>query len=376
MILSVLTGTMIGTAAGTVPGLHTNNIAPLFLATPFVNPELTVFTAAAAMGFTVSSHIPSVLLGAPSGENISVLPGHKLTREGEGTTAVYLALKGSFIATLLIPAIALAFLTLAPPIYPVLSILMPFLLIAITLIMIRKPSDAIITALSALLGLIALEGKTIMPLLTGFFGTSTLIVALLNRTQVPKQVKEPEPRTESWKTTRAATLSTVLSSFFGAIPAVSSSITALTGKALGKMNKEEYISFIGASNTTYVTIAFLALLTINKTRSGATAAIAATKFPTNPLPIILTLMTAASISYLLIKINLGRIAGFMNRFNPWKLNLTALIFLVALNLFLTTPRGIMVLITSTAIGITAVYTKASRINCIASLTIPTALLFI
>lgn len=374
--LHVLGGALIGTATGLLPGLHSNNIAPIMISLPLIDPNLTVFIASAVASFTVSSNVPSILLGAPSGGNISVLPGHKLTNSGKGITGIDLTLKGSLVSLTLTPILAVVFLALAPKLYGPLSMFLPFLLLATAVISIRNPQGVVITVLSASLGLTALEGKTIMPMLTGFFGVSTLMISITRENQSMKQETRSDPSTGSLKITRTAALSTCISTFFGAIPAVSSAITAVVGKSFGRMNKEEYLSFIGASNITYVTVSFLALIGLGKTRSGATVALAATKFTSNPVIPIASIMVAGSIAYLILKTNLPRIARKMNKIDHWKINLSALAFLILLNLFVTNGKGLIVLLTSTSIGLAAVKTRASRVNCMSSLTVPTALLLL
>jgi len=375
-VLYLITGTLLGTTAGLLPGLHTNNIAPAIVALPIMNPNLFIFTAATASAFTVSSTVPSVLLGAPSGENIAVLPGHKLTNQGKGMTAIHLTLKGTLTSIILTPIIAIYFTLLAPSLYGHLAKLFPVILVTITLLVINKPQAAPIAILSAALGLTTLSNSTIMPMLTGFFGTSTLIVALAKGKRKTIQTKKNKPRKKGWQTTRPAVASTIISTFMGTIPAVSTAVTAVIGKALGKMDEEEYLSFIGASNTTYMTISFLTLLYLGKTRTGTTAAIATTQFPFNTLMTIATLMASASIAYAVVKTSTPKIINFMNRKNHKKITITALIFLLTVNILLTNITGLAVLVTATAIGIATVKLRVSRINCMASLTIPTALLLI
>jgi len=376
MITLTILGAITGTILGLIPGIHPNNIAPLLITLPLATSGITVFAASSAASFTVASHIPSILIGAPSGENLSVLPGHKLTKKGKGVTAINLTLKGSLIAILFTPLIALAYSVFSKKLYPALSSLIPVFLILVTLTMIKNKKSALVVTLAALLGSTALENITIMPMLTGLFGTSTLITALIGKRKIEKQETEPDTKTHSWKTTRSATLSTALSSILGIIPAISSAVAATIGKKLGEMDEKEYLSFIGASNTTYIVASFLALIYIGKTRSGTTVALSTLRYPQNPLLIVTTIMTSTAISYIILKKNLSRIAHTMNKINIRKANLAALILIILLNLYLTNLKGMIVLITSTAIGITTIYLKVPRINTMSCLTIPTALLLL
>ncbi|MFW5902309.1 MAG: tripartite tricarboxylate transporter permease [archaeon] len=376
MIISTLAGAIIGIILGLIPGIHPNNTAPLIIALSTTTERITVFAASTAASFTVASHIPSILIGAPSGENLSVLPGHKLTKMGKGITAINLTLKGSLIAILFAPLITLTYSLFSANIYPTLSKLIPFFLILITVSMIKNKESALIVLLSALLGFKTLENATIMPMLTGLFGTSTLIIALTKKNRIEKQEIKPKSETDSLKVNRAATLSTILSSVLGIIPAISSALSATIGKKLGKMNEEEYLAFIGASNTTYVIASFLALTYIGKSRSGTTVALSTLKFPENPVLMITAIMTSTAITYIILRKNLSRIARTMNKINIKKATIMALVLLILLNIYLTNLKGLVILLTSTTIGITTVKLRVPRIDTMACLTIPTALLLL
>lgn len=376
MMFSTLLGTTIGILLGLIPGIHPNNIAPLLIALPFATGRITALTASAAASFTVSSHIPSILIGAPSGENLSVLPGHKLTKIGKGITAIDLTLKGSLIAILLTPLIAIAYKVFSEELYPAMSGLIPPFLLIITFSMIKDKKSASIVLLSSLLGFLSLEGITIMPMLTGLFGTSTLIISLTRKNELSSQKLKSDPKTDHWKTTRSSTLSTVLSCVLGVLPAISSAITAVIGKKFGKMNEEEYLAFIGASNTTYTVVSFLALIYLGRSRSGPVVALSKIKYPENTLLIITSIVVSVSITYIVLKKSLPKIAKFMNRIDIRKATMLSLALLIFLNIYLTNKKGLIVLITSTAIGISTVKLKVPRINTMACLTIPTALLLI
>ena len=107
-----LLGTILGAAAGLVPGLHINNVAYLLGASagslaglaaglfPMAGPEEALLLVGAMLVSCLMAHaftsiIPSVFLGAPDpGRALSVLPAHRLLVQGKGVEAVRCSLVG------------------------------------------------------------------------------------------------------------------------------------------------------------------------------------------------------------------------------------------------------------------------------------------
>jgi len=116
VLLAALLGAVVGFLAGLVPGLHVNNVALLLVAfqaplfagiaavsglapsDPSVPLALASLVVAAAIAHSFASFLPAVFLGAPEEETaLSVLPGHRMLRQGRGPEAVHLAAWGGVL---------------------------------------------------------------------------------------------------------------------------------------------------------------------------------------------------------------------------------------------------------------------------------------
>ena len=195
IIIAITLGCLFGIFTGLIPGIHINLISLLVLSMSayllnITSPlTISVFIISMAITHTFLDSIPSIFLGAPEGGDnaLSVLPGHKMLLEGRGYEAVMLTLIGSFFALILAIVISYPVGILVGSIYPYLQKIMGYILIfASGFLIIRERKSRmwalIIFLLSGVLGLSTLGlvnlKNPLFPLLSGLFGTSTLIVSL------------------------------------------------------------------------------------------------------------------------------------------------------------------------------------------------------
>ena len=158
-----LLGTILGSAAGMVPGLHINNVAYILGAScaALTSLALELFPAAAAgdalllvgaviisclVAHTFTSVLPAVFLGAPDpGRALSVLPAHRLLLRGKGVEAVRCSLLGCVggLAVCLL-ALPLFRVVMGDPVNAY-SKLRPFMLLIlvliVTLLLVSEPLD-------------------------------------------------------------------------------------------------------------------------------------------------------------------------------------------------------------------------------------------
>jgi len=160
-----LLGTILGAAAGLVPGLHINNLAYMLGASAgsLSSVALGLLSGSGAgmdealllvgailvsclVSHTMSSILPSVFLGAPDpGLALSVLPAHRLLLEGSGLEAVRCSLTGCVggLAACLL-ALPLFRVIMGDPVnaYEKLRPLMPFILVLVaTMLIASEPQD-------------------------------------------------------------------------------------------------------------------------------------------------------------------------------------------------------------------------------------------
>ena len=122
LLLSVLisagAGTVVGFAAGLVPGLHMNNIAAaltayaggavgvFMLLGDVQRPDeaalaISCFVSAAVIAHLFAEAVTSSYVGIPSEDAVSVLPAHRLAKAGLGAVAVTASIDGSLAGVLL-----------------------------------------------------------------------------------------------------------------------------------------------------------------------------------------------------------------------------------------------------------------------------------
>lgn len=367
-------GIAAGTAMGFVPGFHINNLLPFFVIAPLSPPPLFIFIVALSIAYCFSSVFPSVLLGVPNADTaLSVLPGHRLVMEGHALTALLFFFRGALLATLLsLPFLAL-FLTFLPAIYPYLRFAVPFLILAALFLMTvtDRKAAVLIVLLSAALGLMTFGYDVLLPLLSGFFGLSTLLISLKEDSVLPPQIIKPT-RTSISKTAHASVLACFLSAFFSVLPGLSSAVVGLCGKVFGKLSEREFITLLGATNAAYMINSFFTLYLLGATRSGSAAALSGlmtreTIFFTTGLVLL-----SGAASFLICSSIAPRIVRVYKRLNYRLLTLMAISFLVSVNIIVGGFFGCLVLFASTSIGLLCNFLGARRTSCMAALIAPAA----
>ena len=265
-------GIFFGFFLGLIPGMHINNFLPFLIFLPFTSTQFFFFVISASVSFAFSSFFPSILLGVPNQDTaLNVLPGHRLVLEGRAYTALVLSLLGGLFALFFSVFFLFLFLFFLPVLYPFIRLLIPFLLVIICIIILisdRKPVF-IVFFLSSVLGFLTFSYDLLLPLLSGFFGLSTLLISVMRNPSIPMQVPRFNSTLSFFKIIRCSFISCFLSSIFGLIPAVSSTISACTGKIFGKLNSEEFITLLGGTNVIYMIYSFFTFFLVRITRSGS-----------------------------------------------------------------------------------------------------------
>jgi len=205
IFLFLLLGVFVGVFTGLAPGIHINLVGAILVSASlsfFIEINsiyLVVFIVAMAITHSFVDFVPSIFLGCPDVEtSLSVLPGHELLREGKGYEAIMLTNYGAILAVIILIILFFPLIFIIPKIYNLIENIIPYLLIFILIFMIfsekNKISAFIVLLTSGILGLIVLNmnelNEPLLPLLTGLFGASTLLISLKMKTKIPKQEKE------------------------------------------------------------------------------------------------------------------------------------------------------------------------------------------
>lgn len=367
-------GIGLGIFLGLVPGMHINNFLPFFALLSFTSTQMFFFVVAASMAYVFSSLFPSILLGVPNEDTaLNVLPGHRLVLEGKAYSALIISLAGGLLVVLFSIPFLVFFLNALPAIYPTVHKMVPYILIVILVFMFLadKRQSIVVLALSSILGFLTFNFNLLLPLLSGFFGLSTLLISFLNKSSLSPQVMRFNSKLSFSSLSMISFTSCFLSSIFGFIPAVSSSIVGTIASYIRKFDSEEFLVLLSGTNVVYMVYSFFALFLIHKTRSGS-AVFLSQIFEKESIFFVLGIILLSSALAFLICLKIARpLVGLYKRLNYQKLSLFSIFFLVAVNSALAGFFGLLVLLASTSIGLLSNFLGVKRINCMAALIVPT-----
>lgn len=396
-LLALIIGIFTGTLTGLFPGIHINLVAATLLSSlgyfsgiePIV---LVVFVVAMAITHTFIDFIPSIFLGAPEEDSfLAVLPGHKLLKNGKGHEAVVLTLLGSLISLPVIILFAPIFIKILPMIYDPMRIFIPYLLIFISLFLIFREEEFLISLtvfiLAGFLGLFTFNlpvKEPLLPLLTGLFGASGLIISLKNKTQIPEQKIIPIrniifDKKEALKSISIGSLVSAFSSFLPGIGAGHSAV--ISSELIGKSEEDNktFLFLVGLISTVVMGLSFVTAYTIQKTRTGAAVAIQRIleEISFSSLMIILITITLTGIIAFFLGIKISKIASQnITKINYTKVSYIILFILIGINLLLSNIYGLLVLLTATSLGVFTILSSSRRINLMGALLIPTIVYYL
>lgn len=362
-------GIAAGITVGMIPGFHVNNALPLFL---FLGDAGVWFVVPMSVSYVFASFFPSILLGAPDEDTaLSVLPGHRLLNEGKAYTALRLSFLGALSSSFILLFFAIPFAHFLPVLYPSLKAWMPYLLsIMLAFMLFSHRLAFVVILMSSALGAMTFSHNALLPLLTGFFGISTLLLS--GGRNAKEQLPIYRPNISGFHIIRSSFIATLLASFFGLFPAISSGISAAAARAFGRMDSEEFLVLLGGTSMSYMVFSFLAFSLVQVTRSGS--AVFLSQFGQANVYVLLGLcMVSSALSFLACDALSVKMMRAYPRIKAKYLNSSAIIFLIAANLLLSGLYGVAVLFAATAIGMSCQLMGVKRINCMAALIVPTVL---
>lgn len=398
LLLALVIGIIAGTLTGLFPGIHINLVSAGLLALigagTFAGVEsivLAVFVVAMAITHTFIDFIPSVFLGAPEEDSfLAVLPGHQLLREGKGHSAVVYTLYGSLAALPIILIFTVVFVFILPFVYEGLRFLIPYLLIFVSFYLIFREEEVVnalvIFLMAGFLGLFAFNlpvHEPLLPLLSGLFGVGALIVSIDSKIGIPKQKILPLGkiklgRKELLRGSLAAAFAAPLCSF---LPGIGSGHAAVIGTEVSGSgeDKKQFLFLVGAINTIVMALSFVTAYSIGKTRSGASVAVLEILQDINlwNLTIILLAVFISGVVSFVIGVNLSKLfSKKINKISYTKLSVGVIVLLFVVNLILSNFLGLVVLVTSSALGVFCILSKVRRINLMGVLLVPTIVFYL
>ncbi|MBN1658681.1 MAG: tripartite tricarboxylate transporter permease [Anaerolineae bacterium] len=408
-------GTILASLLACVPGLHVYSVAGLIVVlglefgVALPGELLAAFMLGSMVGYAVVNTIPSIFWGAPDESTaFVVLPGQRFLSEARGYEAAVLTGVGSLGGLALLLALAPAAPRLLPAVRAVVAPHLHWILAAITLFMLmsewpkshdrarspagrlrdawRSPGMGLLTfLLSGLLGMVLFYSsvlppevafQNLMPAFTGLFAVPWVLGGLLAGVRLPEQqVTEALSVTPGMavRGVAAGTLGGLLAAFF---PAVTGGLGALiAGHATAQRDDRVFLVSQGASKLVYYVGALLLFFVpgLHLTRGGMASVIGAIWQPHGPQSYwtaVGLVVTSGALAFGLLLV-LGRAAAAMvSRVDSRTIAVATLSILVALVVGLTGPRGLLVALPATGIGLIPVAWGARRTNCLGVILVP------
>ncbi len=394
LLLSTLFGVFAGIFTGLIPGIHINLIALLLfiysgaLLTHTFPIVLAVFIVSMSITHSFLDFIPSIFLGAPEESTaLSILPGHSLLLEGRGYEAVKLATIGGYLGIILVLLLTPVLVLILPQIYKYLEKFIPFLLILASGFLILKEQQGkrllslVLFVTSGILGILTLNlmviKEPLFPLLTGLFGTSIIISSIYKKTSVPEQELKSQKidKRDIFDALKGGIISGPACSF---LPGMGAAQAAVLGSSLSKNERKPFLILLGVISTLVAGLNFVALYAINKPRSGTSIIVGRLiEIDAFSLGAVLSAMLISGSISVLLSLYFARIfAKNVTKINYSRINLGVLAFLVLLSVVISGPYSLIVLITSTSIGLLASEWGIKKMHLMGCLILPVIFYFL
>jgi putative membrane protein len=387
VLIALFSGILVGIFTGLTPGVHINMVAALVLLTSplllkyFSPVSLGVFIISVGITHTFLDALPSIFLGAPD-ENtaLGVLPGHRYLLKGNGMMAVKLFSIGSFLG--LIAGIILfpLFYFITMNTYSFFERYFAYMLIGVLFFMVwkdrRKMWAVFVIFISGMFGLIVFNldmKEPLMPMLSGLFGISTLIISYFDNNNIPEQKLMDSTAIDKKKTFYSIIAGNIGSFIVSTFPGLSSSIAAVISMQFVKdLGDKGFMILMGCIGTCSFVLSLVALLAIDKARNGAVIAISRI-MPVDLWSVVVFLIASiivGAISFI-ISLKIGVLFSKLITKINYKMLISIIItFVTAMVFVFSSWTGLLVLITSTAIGIIPGITKIQRTHSMACLMVP------
>ena len=381
-----------GIFTGLIPGVHINLVGSLIASSSIIiiagiNPiYLVVFIVSMSITHVFVDFIPSIFLGAPEcGTELSVLPGHEMLKKGLGFQAVKLTALGCLIGLFIFVLMILP-LSLIAEVFSESGLaikIIPLVLILVSLSVVfgeRKKFFALFAfLLSGILGLIVLNlnlKEPLVPLLTGLFGASSVLLSIKSKTKIQKQETKSELRIKKFKPALASAVFTPLSLFF---PALSGGQIAVIGNRFSKLDKKEFLFMLGIINVLAMSFSFLGLYLIEKTRTGSAAVIKQLigTLETNVFVLIVfVILFSGILSFFIVKFLSKKFVSVLEKTNYTKVSYVVLAIMAVVTFIVSGFFGFFVFLVAAATGVYCINLGVSRINMMGCLLLPTIVFYL
>ena len=395
ILIAIILGCLIGVITGITPGLHINLVSLILLSISPVLLEYTniiavaSFIIAMSITHTFTDFISATYLGAPSDDTaLAVLPAHRLLLDGKGHEAIRLTTIGSLLCLIATIIIAPILIFVVPFIFNNLKNYVGWMLIALMIFMILREENLnkkfwalAIVILSGALGIIVLNMPNLkdplLPMLSGLFGVSILLLSLSQKVTLPPQKVTEHVKVgmkDKIKSIGSGVFSGSLVSIFPGLGPAQAAV--LASQIVGEINTFSYLTMIGGINTVSMILSLITLFTIQKARNGSIIVVQQLmkNIDMNTLILFLSVALIAGGIATFLTMYVSRVfSKIMNRINYSMLSICIIIFVAFMAFYFSGFIGLLILIVATAIGLLPNIVNASRSNSMACLLIPVIL---
>lgn len=385
LILSATAGLITGVMTGLIPGIHPNTVIftslPLYLASGTGLTVYAVFITALSVVHTFHDFLPAIFISSPDAESaLTVIDGRSAVEQGKGLEIFQYTAYGAL--TSLLPVITISGLSILflDRIYMYLEASMQYILLFFLLFIIlnseEKLNAVLITVFAGALGVISFESTVnqnyvFIPIFSGLFAFPAVLRALKEDFKVPEQDKPSVDRLEAFK---GGFMGSIAGFVAGVIPGVGAAVATSFVSPLMKDSSKQFMSAMGAVNTTDIIFSVVTLHVLGNARSGVSVALQFFSTQVDLLLIlILTVLSVFPAFYISLKIS-EVYTVFLTAVPIRKLLYTVLIFLISISFYMTGVTGLLILFTASVIG-EASLRSGNRRACMAVLIVPALFFF-
>ncbi|MDO5850951.1 MAG: tripartite tricarboxylate transporter permease [Methanobacteriaceae archaeon] len=408
LILIIIIGTIIGTITGILPGIHVNTVGLYVFSLSdtiltYTNTMcLCTFFVTIAIVHAMLEFIPSLVIGVPDESTaLTVLPAHRLLFEGRACEVIRIVAMAGFLSIIIIILLMPVLAVLLPLLYNLIKPYVAYILIIVILIMVFRFNNNIIGSVislliflvSGIMGWLLLNSSmssssVLLCLLTGLFGTSSLIYSMLHEdNKIPKQEKSQGIIIDK-KFIKGVFAGSIAGCILGLLPGLGpaqGSVIAQSITGNDDIRPEDFLITNSGVNVSDTLFSLIAIYLIGNPRSSISVFISYILYDMN----IFHLMFLISVS--LVSVSLGliislligdKIIEFIEKINYLYLSYI-IIFLMSMvvlvyALFDGVPVGFMLLcyITSVSLGLIPHFIGISKSNLMGVLILPSIIMFL
>ena len=397
IIIALFVGVGAGIISGLIPGIHVNLIAVLVISLSafllnIVSPlTLGVFIISLAITHSFLDSIPSIYLGAPdAGQELNVLPGHRLLHKGEGHNAIVYTLIGSMGCLLLGITLFPVFIKSMEKIFPIVKGLIGYILALIMIFMIGKEKkkwlkSLVMFLLAGCLGLLVLTAipnlrQPLFSMLSGLFGFSILLISLSQKSVIPEQDLSKQLTISKKNVAKSVTAASGVGFIAAFLPGFGSSQAAIVAtEVVGEIGDEGFLSLVGGINTANMLISIGTAYALNKARNGAILTVNKLLGGIGFKEMLLFLGVALVVGGIatVLALNISKIfAKFIVKVKYNHIVWSIIGFITILTFMFDGIIGLTILATATAIGILASSWKVGKNHLMGCLILPVILFFV